>query len=110
MPTARDCRAARAAIRELSVPGSVHADAGSAWAVFLAGFANAVALFGLAMAVRHAPVVSVNTISSSSVVLSFAASVLIFSESGAPPMIAGMILVVAGILVAQLRRGPAAPT
>jgi drug/metabolite transporter (DMT)-like permease len=96
------------AARELSVPGSVAADAGSAGAVFLAGFANAVALGGLAMAVRHATVASVNTISSGNVVLSFVASVLVFGESGSAPMIAGMVLVTAGILVAQLRRGAAA--
>lgn len=93
------------AVRELSVPGSVVADAGSAGAVFLSGFANAVALGGLAMAVRHAPVATVNTISSSSVVLSFAASVVVFGESGSLPMIAGVALVTAGILVSQLRRG-----
>jgi drug/metabolite transporter (DMT)-like permease len=57
------------------------------------------------MAVRSAPVASVNTISSSSIVLSFAASVLIFGETGSAPMIAGMVLVTVGILVAQLRRG-----
>jgi drug/metabolite transporter (DMT)-like permease len=96
------------AVRELSAPGSVAADAGSAGAVFLAGFANALALGGLAMAVRHAPVASVNTISSGNVVLSFVASVLVFGESGSAPMIAGMVLVTAGIVVAQLRRGPGA--
>jgi drug/metabolite transporter (DMT)-like permease len=98
------------AVRELSVPGSVHADAGSAGAVFLAGFANAIALGALAMAVRHTSVASVNTISSGSIVLSFTASVLVFGETGSPPMIAGMVLVTAGILVAQLRRGPTGPT
>jgi drug/metabolite transporter (DMT)-like permease len=97
------------AARELSAPGSVHVDAASAGAVFLAGFANAVALGGLAMAVRHASVASVNTISSGSIVLSFAASVLIFGETGSLPMVAGMVLVTAGILVAQIRRGGAAP-
>lgn len=96
------------AVRELSSPGSVNVDAASAWSVFLAGFANAVALGGLAMAVRHAPVASVNTISSSSVVLSFAASVVVFGETGSLPMIAGIVLVTAGILVAQLRRTDAA--
>src|SRR3990172_7714964 len=100
------------AVRELSAPGSVVADPGSAGAVFLAGFANAVALAGLAMAVRTAPVASVNTISSGNVVLSFFASVVIFNEPGSAPMIAGMILVTVGILVAQLRRsaGPGSPS
>lgn len=97
--------AAIVAVRSVVTPGSVPVDAQSAGAVFLAGFANAVALGGLAMAVRHAPVASVNTISSGSIVLSFVASVVIFRETGTPPMVAGMILVVAGIVVAQLRRG-----
>jgi drug/metabolite transporter (DMT)-like permease len=98
------------ATRVLADPGSVVVDAGSAGAVFLAGFANAVALGGLAMAVRTATVATVNTISSSSVVLSFAASVLIFGETGSVPMVVGMILVTVGILVAQLRRGPGSGT
>jgi drug/metabolite transporter (DMT)-like permease len=84
-------------------------DAGSALVVFLAGFANAVALGGLAMAVRHAPVASVNTISSASIVFSFIASVAIFGETGSAPMVLGILAVTAGIIVAQLRRGPAAP-
>ncbi|MEW5992367.1 MAG: DMT family transporter [Chloroflexota bacterium] len=92
------------AARELSAPGSVIADPGSAGAVFLAGFANAVALGGLAMAVRHAPISTVNALSSGSVVLSFAASILIFGETGTAPMIVGMVLVTAGIFVGQLRR------
>jgi drug/metabolite transporter (DMT)-like permease len=95
------------AAREIATPGSVEVDAASASAVFLAGFANAIALGGLAMAVRHAPVASVNTISSASIVLSFAASVLIFGETGSAPMVAGMVLVTAGIVVAQMRRGAA---
>jgi drug/metabolite transporter (DMT)-like permease len=92
-------------LRELAAPGTLMTDGGSAGAVFLAGFANVVALGGLAMALRLSPVATVNTISSGNVVLSFVASVLIFGESGSAPMIAGMVLVTAGILVAQLRRG-----
>jgi drug/metabolite transporter (DMT)-like permease len=93
--------------REVVAPGSVHFDPSSVGAVFAAGFANALALGGLAMAVRHAPVASVNTISSGSIVLSFVASVVLFHESGSVPMVAGVVLVVAGILVAQVRRAPA---
>ena len=83
-------------------------DGPSALVVFLAGFANAVALGGLAMAVRHAPVASVNTITSASIVFSFIASVTIFGEAGSAAMIAGILLVTAGIIVAQLRRAAAA--
>lgn len=79
-------------------------DARSAGAVLFAGLANSVALASLALAVRAAPVASVNTISSSSIVFSFIASVVVFNETGSPPMIAGIALVTAGIVVAQLRR------
>lgn len=89
------------------VAGGEHlvVDASSALVVFLAGFANALALGSLAMAVRHAPVASVSTISSSSIVFSFIASVAIFGESGSLTMVVGVLVVTAGIIVAQLRRG-----
>jgi len=94
---------------------AIQADAASITAVLLAGCANAVALASLQLAVRHAPVATVNTISSSSIVFSFIASVAIFNETGSLPMVAGIALVTAGIVVAQLRRrsagsspGPAA--
>jgi drug/metabolite transporter (DMT)-like permease len=83
---------------------SIAGDARSVGAVLLAGVANAVALASLALAVRAAPVATVNTISSASIVFSFIASVAIFHETGSPPMIAGIALVTAGIVVAQLRR------
>lgn len=96
-----------AMIVAVRVAGGEHlaVDGPSAAVVFLAGFANAVALGGLAMAVRHAPVASVNTISSASIVFSFIASVTIFGEAGSAPMIAGILAVTVGIIVAQLRRG-----
>lgn len=83
-------------------------DARSAGAVLFAGLANSVALASLALAVRAAPVAAVNTISSASIVFSFVASVLVFHETGSPPMVAGIVLVTAGIVVAQLRRRDAA--
>jgi uncharacterized membrane protein len=70
----------------------------------LAGLANAVALASLAMAVRTAPVATVNTISSASIVFSFVASVLVFGETGSLPMVVGIVLVTVGIVVAQVRR------
>jgi drug/metabolite transporter (DMT)-like permease len=84
-------------------------DPGSIAAVLFAGSANAVALSSLALAVRNAPIAAVNTISSGSIVLSFVASVTIFNETGSAPMVVGILLVTAGIVVAQLRRR-AAPT
>ena len=106
-----------AVIVGLRVAGGEHlaVDVPSATVVFLAGFANAVALGSLAMAVRHASVASVSTISSASIVFSFIASVTIFGESGSAGMILGILVVTAGIIVAQLRRAdvaavvPAAP-
>jgi drug/metabolite transporter (DMT)-like permease len=88
----------------------ITADARSAGAVLFAGLANSVALASLALAVRAAPVAAVNTISSASIVFSFIASVVVFNETGSPPMVAGIALVTAGIVVAQLRRRGADPT
>jgi drug/metabolite transporter (DMT)-like permease len=82
-------------------------DPTSASAVLAAGLANAVALSSLTLAVRSAPIASVNTISSASIVFSFVASVTVFGEIGTTPMILGIVLVTAGIVVAQLRRQPA---
>ena len=76
-------------------------------AVLAAGFANALAVASLALAVRTAPVATVNSISSASIVFSFVASILLFQETGSLPMILGISLVTAGIVVAQIRgRGP----
>jgi drug/metabolite transporter (DMT)-like permease len=79
-------------------------DQASATAVLAAGLANAVALASLALAVRSAPVATVNSISSASIVLSFVASVVLFHEAGTPAMVIGIGLVTAGIVVAQIRR------
>ncbi|HEX7950398.1 MAG TPA: DMT family transporter [Candidatus Limnocylindrales bacterium] len=83
---------------------AISVDGASVAAVVIAGGANAVALVSLTLAVRHAPVATVNTISSSSIVFSFVASVTVFSETGSAPMVIGIALVTAGIVVAQLRR------
>jgi len=79
------------------------ADQGAATAVLAAGFANALAVASLALAVRTAPVATVNSISSASIVFSFVASILLFQETGSLPMILGIGLVTAGIVVAQIR-------
>jgi drug/metabolite transporter (DMT)-like permease len=94
----------RAAIGELGPIDPV-----SAGQVLLAGVVNSVALASLASAVRHAPVATVNSISSSSVVFSFVASVVIFDETGSGPMILGIVLVTAGIVASQFRRGATPP-
>jgi drug/metabolite transporter (DMT)-like permease len=89
----------RAALGETMV-----ADTSSVLAVLAAGLVNALALASLALAVRSAPVATVNSISSGSIVLSFLASVFVFGENGSPPMIVGITLVTGGIVVAQVRR------
>jgi len=83
-------------------------DVPSVLTVLAAGCANAVALTALALALRHAPIASVNTINSSSIVFSFIASVFVFGESGSTPMVLGIVLVTIGIVVAQVRRRPPA--
>jgi drug/metabolite transporter (DMT)-like permease len=72
--------------------------------VLLAGVFNTVALIGLTQAMAHATVATTNTISSSQLVFSFVASVLLFSEVGSPAMILGVVLVMGGIIVAQVDR------
>lgn len=88
---------------------SIAIDGASIVAVLVAGCFNAVALLTLTLAVRSATVATVNTIGASTVVLSFIASVMLFSETSSAPMVAGIVLVTIGIVVAQLRRrqGPA---
>ncbi|MBM4409015.1 MAG: DMT family transporter [Chloroflexi bacterium] len=80
--------------------------------VLLAGAFNALALVGLTQAMRDTTVATTNTLSSSQLVFSFFASVLLFSETGSPEMLLGVVLVMAGIVWAQVdrsrtARGPA---
>ena len=72
--------------------------------VLLAGVANAVALIGLTQAMRDSTVATTNTISSAQLVFSFVGAVLLFNETGSPPMILGVVLVTIGIIYAQLDR------
>ncbi len=90
--------AARAAAGE-----HITVDQASATAVLGAGLANAVALASLALAVRSAPVATVNSMSSASIAFSFVASIVLFRETGSLPMVIGVGLVTAGIVVAQIR-------
>ena len=73
-------------------------------AVLVAGCFNAMALIGLTQAMKYADVATINTISSSQVVFSFIASALLFNETGSIPMILGVVLVIAGIAIAQVDR------
>jgi drug/metabolite transporter (DMT)-like permease len=73
-------------------------------AVLAAGCFNAVALIGLTQAMKYADVTTTTTTSSAQIVFSFLGSVLLFGESGSPTMILGVILVVVGIVIAQLNR------
>jgi drug/metabolite transporter (DMT)-like permease len=84
------------------------ADAAQVWIVLAAGCFNALALVGIVQSAKHVAVAVATSIQSATVVFSFLAAILIFSE--APPvMVAGVVLVAAGIVVAQLRRPATRP-
>ena len=89
--------------------GHIVVDQSAVTAVLAAGVANALAVASLSLAVRTAPVATVNSISSASIVFSFVASILLFHETGSLPMIVGIGLVTAGIVVAQIRGRGARP-
>lgn len=72
--------------------------------VLVAGLANALALASLALAVRYTTVASTNVVSAAAIVFSFVGSVVIFGEVGSLPMVGGVLLVIVGLLTAQLRR------
>jgi drug/metabolite transporter (DMT)-like permease len=78
--------------------------------VLLAGVFNTFALVGLTQAMRDTTVATTNTLSSSQLVFSFVASVLLFSETGSPEMIVGVLLVMGGIIYAQVDRSRRADT
>jgi len=89
------------------------ADAAQVWIVLAAGCFNALALVGIVQSAKHVAVAVATSIQSATVVFSFLAAILIFSEAAPPVMVAGVVLVAAGIVVAQLRRPatrPADPT
>ena len=92
--------------RELVEPGSVLGGLAptTVGVVLAAGLANALALASLALAVRYTTVASTNVVSAAAIVFSFVGSVVIFREVGSPPMVAGVALVVIGLVVAQIRR------
>jgi O-acetylserine/cysteine efflux transporter len=74
--------------------------------ILIAGCVNVMALTGIAQAVRHASVATVNTIGSSAVAFSFLASVFIFAEAVPPLMTLGVVAVIGGILFGQAGRRP----
>lgn len=93
--------AARGGLETASAAGL---DLGTALAVLLAGCVNALALVGLTRAMKYVDVATTNTLSSSQVLWSFIAAVVLFGEVGSLAMIAGVICVVAGIVLAQVDR------
>ena len=87
------------------------ADPGQVGVVLVAGCFNALALFGIVQSLRHTTVAISSSIQSSAVVFSYIVAVTLFSESSAPLMVAGVVVVAAGIVVSQLGRAtpPADP-
>lgn len=94
--------------REILEPGAVFGGLAptTVAVVLFAGLANALALASLALAVRYTTVASTNVVSAAAIVFSFVGSVAIFGEVGSLPMILGVVLVVGGLVVAQVRRSP----
>lgn len=79
------------------------------WVVLAAGCFNALALVGIVQSLRHTTVAISSSISSATVVFSYVVAVILFNESSAPLMVAGIVAVAIGIVIAQLgRRQPAA--
>ena len=83
------------------------ADATQVLLVLAAGCFNALALVGIVQSAKHVPVAVATSIQSATVVFSFIAAVVIFSEAAPPLMVAGVAAVAVGIVVAQLRRATA---
>ncbi len=92
--------------REAIEPGTVRGglEPTTVAVVLVAGLANALALASLALAVRYTTVASTNVVSAAAIVFSFLGSVVIFGEVGSLPMVGGVLLVIVGLLTAQLRR------
>lgn len=80
------------------------ADAAQVLLVLAAGCFNALALVGIVQSARHVPVAVATSIQSATVVFSFVAAIVIFSEAAPPLMVAGVAAVAVGIVIAQLRR------
>jgi drug/metabolite transporter (DMT)-like permease len=69
--------------------------------LLLAGCVGILAVGGIAQAVRHTSVATVNTIGTASVAFSFVASVALFGEAAPALMVVGVAAVIAGILLGQ---------
>lgn len=85
------------------------ADAGQVLTVLAAGCFNALALVGIVQSLRYTTVAISSSIQSATVVFSYAAAVVLFTESSAPLMVAGVVAVALGIVVSQLGRRAAQP-
>ena len=85
------------------------ADPTQVWVVLAAGCFNALALVGIVQSAKHVAVAVATSIQSATVVFSFVAAIVIFSEAAPPLLIAGVALVAAGVVVAQLRRAATRP-
>ncbi len=67
------------------------------------GFANAVALASMILATKHTSVAAISTISSLVIVTSLVVGRLVFAESQPFLLLIGALLIIAGVVVSQLR-------
>jgi O-acetylserine/cysteine efflux transporter len=72
--------------------------------ILIMGVVNILAMTGVTQALRHTTVGTVSSIGSASIAVSFLASIFLFTESVSLLMAAGVIVVIAGILVGQAGR------
>jgi drug/metabolite transporter (DMT)-like permease len=79
------------------------ADGGDILIVLVAGCFNALALVGIFQALRDVTVAIQSSLQSATIVFSFLGAVIIFAEPAEPLMVAGVLAVSVGIVVAQLR-------
>jgi drug/metabolite transporter (DMT)-like permease len=84
------------------------ADGADILIVLVAGCFNAVALVGIFQALRHVTVAIQSSLQSATIVFSFLGAVIIFAEPAEPMMVAGVLAVSVGIVVAQVRTRRAA--
>ena len=80
------------------------------WVVmFAAGACNFTAFAALSVALKSLPVVAVNLINASQVAMAAVAGVMLFAEPITAPLVIGIMLTLAGLLILAKRRGPAEP-
>lgn len=77
------------------------ADQSAVWAMLGVGLANLVATGAFVLAARYVPVSTISLVSALVIVTSVVVAYLVFAEQPGPPLLAGALLILAGVLVSQ---------